>query len=99
SMDREPGRNDGMTALHGAARQGWTQIAKFLIDNGAAQEIVAGSGRTPFDMAMGRFPPGYLAPPPEPKLETAMLLQEECMKSDSCTINDPVDFSNPDAIQ
>jgi len=90
---RGAGPVDGQTALHAASRKGWNKIAKFLIDNGIRQEVVDSSGRTPFMLAMGQYPPAYLAPPAQPLFETARLLQEECMKIESCSINEPLDLS------
>ena len=90
---------DGQTALHAAAKVGWNKIIKFLIDNGIAQEVRDEAGNTPFTLAMGRYSSGFLQPPPEPLFDTARLLQEECMKSDNCVIDDPVDFDNPNAIR
>jgi ankyrin repeat protein len=83
---RGAGLVDGQTALHAAAKMGWNQIVKFLIDNGAAQQVVDSSGRTPYDLAMGIFPAAYNAPPSEPILETAALLREECLKVDGCSV-------------
>ena len=88
----EPERGDGQTALHGAARKGWTRIAQYLIDNGAEQEPRDAQGITPLDLAMGRYQPGFLSAPPEPNLEMARLLQNACMKVDHCNVTDPVDF-------
>ena len=88
---------DGQTALHAAAKIGWNKIVKYLIDQGIAQETEDAAGRTPFELAMGRYSAGFLQPPPEPRLDTARLLQEECMKDDNCRIEDPVDFANPGA--
>jgi ankyrin repeat protein len=83
---RGAGLVDGQTALHAAAKMGWNEIVKFLIDNGAAQQVVDSSGRTPYDLAMGIFPAAYNAPPSEPILDTAALLREECLKVDGCTV-------------
>ncbi len=83
---RGAGLVDGQTALHAAAKMGWNQIIKFLIDNGAAQQVVDSSGRTPYDLAMGIFPAAYNAPPSEPILETAELLREECLQVDGCAV-------------
>ena len=90
---------DGQNSLHAAAKVGWTKVAKFLIDNGIKQELKDSAGRTPFDLAMGRYPPAFLQPPPQPLVETAKLLQESCMKTDGCKIEKPVDFSNPATIK
>lgn len=92
-------QNDGQNALHAAAKIGWTRIAKHLIDQGIKQQVIDASGRTPFDWAMGRYPPAFNQSPPEPIIPMAKLLQEECMASDNCVMQDPVDFSNPAAIR
>lgn len=90
---------DGQTALHAAAKIGWNKIIKYLIDNGIAQQVKDSAGRTPFDLAMGRYSAGFLQPPPEPLLDTGRLLQEECMKDDNCVMEAPYDFANPGAIR
>jgi ankyrin repeat protein len=78
------------TALHGAAKQGWTEVARFLIENGARQQVVDEEGSTPFDLTMGRYTPAYNDTPPLPFFETAHYLQEECGKVDGCVIPDPI---------
>jgi uncharacterized protein len=90
---------DGQTALHAAAKVGWNKIVQTLIDNGIAQEVKDDAGRTPFDLAMGRYSAGFLQPPPEPLLDTAEILQNACMQSDNCVLTEPVDFNNPAGIQ
>lgn len=96
---RSPVFADGQTALHAAAKIGWNKIIEFLIEKGAAQQIRDAAGRTPFDLAMGRYTGGFLQPPPEPLFDTAQLIQEACMADDNCVMESPVDFSNPTAIQ
>jgi ankyrin repeat protein len=96
---RGAGQVDGQTALHAAAKKGWNLIVKFLIDNGAVQQVVDTSGRTPYDLAMGRFPAAYLGARPEPLVATGELLAEECKKIDNCVIPEPVDVSAPATIQ
>jgi cytohesin len=96
---RGQGQVDGQTALHAAAKKGWNQIVKFLIDNGAVQQVVDTSGRTPYDLAMGRFPAAYLGARPEPIEETGKLLKEECMKVDNCAIAESLDAAAPPTIQ
>lgn len=88
---RGAGQVNGQTALHAAAKMGWMQIAQFLIDNGIRQEVTDSSGRTPFMLAMGQYPPAYLAPPSQPLFDMAQLLQDACLKTDGCTINEPLD--------
>jgi ankyrin repeat protein len=41
----------GMTALHHAARRGWTAIARLLIEAGAPVSARDRAGRTPADIA------------------------------------------------
>ena len=84
----------GQTALHGAAKQGWTEVARFLIENGAIQQVADEDGDTPFDLAMGRYPPAYNDSAPQPFFETARFLQEECAKIDNCAIPDPLAMDN-----
>lgn len=96
---RGAGQVEGQTALHAAAKKGWNLIVKFLIDNGAVQQVVDTSGRTPYDLAMGRFPAAYLGARPEPLVATGELLAEECKKVDNCVIPEPVDVSAPATIQ
>ncbi len=90
---------DGQNALHAAAKVGWTKIGQFLIEKGVKQQVKDSAGRTPFDLAMGRYPATFLQPPPQPVVETAKMLQEQCQKTDNCQITNPVDFSNPAAIK
>ena len=84
----------GQTALHGAAKQGWTEVARFLIENGARQQVADEDGDTPFDLAMGRYPPAYNDSAPSPFFDTAHYLQEECAKIDNCVIPDPINVDN-----
>ena len=82
----------GQTALHGAAKQGWTDVVRYLIENGARQQVVDEAGTTPFDLAMGRYAPAYNDAAPLPFFETARFLQEECAKIDGCVIPDPLEL-------
>ena len=84
----------GQTALHGAAKQGWTEVARFLIDNGARQQVVDDAGTTPFDLAMGRYAPAYNDAAPLPFFDTARYLQEACNQVDDCSIPDPLNLEN-----
>ncbi|MEK9647701.1 MAG: ankyrin repeat domain-containing protein [Gammaproteobacteria bacterium] len=85
----------GQTALHGAGKQGWTEVARFLITNGARQQVVDDGGTTPFDLAMGRYAPAYNDSAPKPFFDTAQYLQEECAVVDGCKIPDPLDVTLP----
>ncbi len=93
-LSRGFGQVSNQNALHAAARLGWMKVAQFLIANGIKQEVQDSQGRTPLDMAMGRYPPGYNAPPTEPKLDMAQLLQESCMQAADCQVEDPIDFTS-----
>jgi ankyrin repeat protein len=45
--------NEGMTALHVAARSQNSTLVKYLLDHGARTDIVDASGRTPLDVVNG----------------------------------------------
>jgi ankyrin repeat protein len=45
--------NEGMTALHVAARSQNLTLVKYLLDHGARTDIVDASGRTPLDVLNG----------------------------------------------
>lgn len=90
---------DEQNALHASAKLGWNKIVKFLIDHGVEQQLIDSANRTPFDLAMGRYPPAFLVAPPEPFIETAKLLQEECIKEQNCTMKEPLDFSDPSSLK
>jgi uncharacterized protein len=47
-------RDNGQTALHGAAQWGWTEFAKYLASAGAQLDIKDRTGATPLDIAMGK---------------------------------------------
>lgn len=83
---------EGQNALHAAAKNGWLKIAKFLIDNGIQQELPDSSDRTPFVWAMARYPAAFNQTPPVPNMEMAKLLQDECLKVESCAIKDAVEI-------
>jgi ankyrin repeat protein len=44
----------GLTPLHEAARWGWNDVVKFLVENGADLEAKDDRGMTPVDSAMGK---------------------------------------------
>jgi ankyrin repeat protein len=46
----------GVTALHGAAAQGWTEVVRHLAARGAPLDATDASGLTPRDYAAGRTP-------------------------------------------
>ncbi len=45
--------NNGRTALHGAALQGFDAVVQYLVERGAKLDAKDKNGRTPLDMAMG----------------------------------------------
>ena len=47
------GKEDGRTALHAAAYLGWTDMIRFLVDNGADLNAGDRYGMTPLKLAMG----------------------------------------------
>ncbi len=71
---------DGETALHGAARKGWTQVVQYLADHGAKLNVKDASGRTALDYAAGRSATVTLTvgqfDTPKPHPETQALLEK-----------------------
>ena len=71
-------RDNGQTALHGAALWGWSAMVQFLADNGANLRAADRDGTTALDIASGKSGStgrtGIAAP--EPHQETAALLQK-----------------------
>ena len=63
------------TAMHGAALRGFTFIVEFLAANGAELEAKDAAGRTPLDLAMGRYSEDFLRQAAEPHVETAKVLE------------------------
>jgi ankyrin repeat protein len=64
------------TALHGAAMKGFDSIVEFLVANGADLQAKDGNGRTPLDLAMGRYDENFLRQAAEPHVETVALLEK-----------------------
>lgn len=70
-------RNNGQTALHGAAQWGWTEFVRFLADSGANLQAKDQNGVTALDIAMGKSgQTGRSSNSPEAHPETAQLLQK-----------------------
>jgi hypothetical protein len=44
----------GLTPLHEAARWGWNDVVRFLVDHGADLQAKDNRGMTPVDSAMGK---------------------------------------------
>jgi hypothetical protein len=64
------------TALHGAALKGFNPIVEFLAKNGADLDAKDANGRTPLDLAMGRYEEDFLRQAAEPHVETVALLEK-----------------------
>src|SRR5690606_17221067 len=45
---------EGQTALYGAIKFGWTRVVEYLLEHGAAVDIVDALGKSPLDQALGR---------------------------------------------
>jgi ankyrin repeat protein len=63
------------TALHGAALKGFNSVVEFLVKNGADLHAVDANGRTPLDLAMGRYEEDFLRQAAEPHVETVALIE------------------------
>jgi ankyrin repeat protein len=61
------------TPLHGAAQRGFTFAVEFLAAHGADLQAKDSNGRTPLDLASGKFSEGRQAP--EPHVETMKLIE------------------------
>ena len=79
---------DGQTAMHGAAKNGWNKIIRYLVAHGAEIDVADEHGTTPYDLAMGRYEPAFLDTPPEPRKETAALLQSLCKAQPGCRMEE-----------
>ena len=64
------------TALHGAAMKGFTSIVELLVANGADMHAKDANGRTPIELAMGRYEEDFLRQAAEPHVETVALLEK-----------------------
>lgn len=45
---------EGQTALYGAIKFGWARVVEYLLEHGAAVDIVDALGKSPVDQALGR---------------------------------------------
>lgn len=53
-LDVNAQANDGQTAVHGAAMQGFDDVIKFLVAKGARPDVADKDGFTPLDVALGK---------------------------------------------
>jgi len=83
--DINAARDNGWTALHGAALWGWNAFVQFLADNGANLFAKDRDGLTAIDVALGKAggPGRFGLSPPEPHRETAALLEKLAAQSRS----------------
>lgn len=83
--DINAARDNGWTALHGAALWGWNAFVQFLADNGANLHARDRDGLTARDVALGKAggPGRFGLSPPEPRMETAALLEKLAAQSRS----------------
>ncbi len=71
-----PAATPHRTALHGAALKGFTSIVELLVANGADMYATDANGRTPIELAMGRYEEYFLRQAAEPHVETVALLEK-----------------------
>jgi uncharacterized protein len=68
--------DDGLTALHSAAKQGWDDTVKLLVSDGADLQATDRVGLRPIDYARGNYIRAFLEPQPTPKTDTIKLLTQ-----------------------
>jgi ankyrin repeat protein len=71
-----PAAKPHRTALHGAALKGFTSVVELLVANGADLHAKDANGRTPIELAMGRYEEDFLRQAAEPHVETVALLEK-----------------------
>jgi ankyrin repeat protein len=81
--NRFGGRNSGQTALHGAISWGWTDVIRFLVDEGARIDLRDGQGRTVYETAIGGGRRGR-GDSDVDQGEIAALLRELCAAQADC---------------
>jgi ankyrin repeat protein len=76
-LDVNAQASDGQTALHGAAMQGYDDVIRYLVDQGATLDIKDKDGFTPLDVALGKAGGfGFSGQEGVVRPETAALLRE-----------------------
>jgi uncharacterized protein len=68
--------DDGLTALHSAAKLGWDDTVKVLVADGADLQATDRVGLRPIDYARGNYIRAFLEPQPTPKVSTVKLLTQ-----------------------
>jgi hypothetical protein len=74
----------GRASIHGAARNGFNEVVQWLFDHGAKLKVVSRDGKSPMDLAAGRYEPEILVPAPDPFTETMALLETLCARQPDC---------------
>jgi ankyrin repeat protein len=80
------GRSSGQTALHGAINWGWTDVIRFLVDNGARIDLRDSQGRTVYETAIGGGRRGR-GDSDVNQGEIATLLRELCAARTDCDVD------------
>jgi ankyrin repeat protein len=80
------GRSSGQTALHGAINWGWTDVIRFLVDNGARIDLRDSQGRTVYETAIGGGRRGR-GDSDVNQGEIATLLRELCAARADCEVD------------
>lgn len=75
---------DGRIAMHGAARNGWNDVVQWLFDHGSELNVIGRDGKSPMDLAAGRYDPEILVPQADPHVETMALLDALCARREAC---------------
>jgi ankyrin repeat protein len=70
-----PNAKPHRTALHGAALKGYNSVVEFLVKNGADLHATDANGRTPLDLANGRYEEDFLRQAAEPHVKTVALIE------------------------
>jgi len=63
------------TAIHGAAQRGFTFAVAFLAAHGSDLQAKDSNGRTPLDLASGKFSEDFRRQATEPHVETVKLIE------------------------
>jgi len=86
---------DDRIAMHGAARNGWNKVVRFLAENGAEIAVAGRDGKTPLDLAAGRYRTPFLVTEADPYEETMALLEKLCDERPGCSFPEPDQDSEP----
>ena len=88
------------TALHGAALHGFKSVVEFLVENGADLQATDATGRTPLDLANGRYSEDFFRQAAEPHVETAKVLEALiAARSATSSVSGLVSLNSEDAAE